>query len=1477
MKARKGYLKGMNQDSTFSKVNDDTYFFMKNFRVVTDEGASLGSIENEKGHILGFEIPNIPETTYNNGQVSFTIPEQNNLRIVGWTTINEIVVVLTTNTITENPVNAISQIWAFEIDPVTNQIIGGVNNVLDINNHLKYNNALNLSTHYRVKVVGIYENLSTARIYFTDNYNSVKSFNILDPNGLFVPVSLLGLNSEVNFNAIIPTNIGTGQLQEGIKVQASYRLLSKSGSSTLYAPPTPLIPIPKSSFQVSDLHLFSGEATPGNKTKSASFLFKELDSRYDIIEFILIVYDTLNTASIYKVGESVIPSSREIEYTYTSIDTAEVVPVTLFNIFNSGFSIAKDIEIKDSLLIAANTKSDSAIIEFDARAYRFDSNQQSKLVDGNLNNDLQIDGNTLEVTDLVTLQPIGTWSDIPENHDAINPYNITFDDNADWESNRQYKYQNDGVTLGGSGTKVSYSFVIDKQVASNNISSVTNQTLNLNPPHISVPKLNQIKTNNIVINSNADVVEFDMSNQFANPASFINHAYFSNHARGEVYRYAICFYDKNNSVNYVNWIGDIKIPEINELNTNGFPLLNRIDINGNTTEEGWLNNIGIEFTVDISSIQDKISGFSIVRVLRDRDNRSKLGTGLLMWFETRFPNEAPGALLDYGTFGGDYEDDIWSAYRKTSGYNMERSTESRLEVNGQVNRYLIPRETVGFGSAADVPGDRDKKCITYLISPLGRELIFDINETDFLRTSAYYGGKAHVIGQSASISQNDNKLGFVYTLNSISTNGDPAFTNIHNTEFLEIFAGKRLNRGELLGGQWSNFLLNQYNLADNLINTGFGVPLGLGGPFNTFTPFGIGAEKLMLLLKNGNLSKTWFSNPVTDGVELYNPQTGDSFNTSPALTHRLPQFPLAPNFGETSTVFSPFKEVQYCRYLENQYGGNTYLDRSKNQYLYIGHFQPLIQGINNYTNQLFFGDTYVNYYDQEITVPYNSQSADGFNSTILKQHQADRNVISTTVIAPVESPINLEFRERLVFSKYRRGDELENTPNPFMRIDYNFVYANYDIVTNKFFAQDILIADIEEHPNRVWYSENKINGELLDSWRSFLPLNYYEVEGSRGPINKIINFKGDIYFYQNRALGKLLINERSLIQDSTGVQLTLGTGTGIQDHQYISRETGSMHQYAVINSRNYLYHFDARLKKMFRLGEGLEPISDSKNLSSFFAKEVKSNLVNTDKTLSELNVGNVGIEAVYDNRYNRVIFTFLGNEVITRRNLRIEQFFQINDIIYFTNIGYFKVVENFSLNAGELIVPNSDSRLMRIKSNNVGFTVTFNEFLDAYESFYDFVPGIYLEYGTYLLSRSPYSNNKAFIHNLGEYGFYYGEERFNSFIRTVLNTQGDFTKVFNNLSYYSQVTQNDQDIPLDTFNTIRVFNDYQDTGVLNVQATSRRRMRTWRHTIKRDILSTSNRARIRNSWAYLDLDFENVGNKRIIAHDIMYSFIPTEN
>ena len=196
MEAKQGYLKGMDQDASNNRRDSNAYFSAHNFRIVTEEGGSTGALETEKGTKLAFKIPDIEEMTLTNPDsgVVTVIPPQNNLQIIGSTTMVDTMIIFTTNGTSTTP-NGYGQIWKVKFNETSEEIIGlTTNDFLDVNAHLVYNQKLNFSTEYRIgRAVALNETEKKQRVYWTDNYNQVRVFNLADPDTLNIPIDTIDL------------------------------------------------------------------------------------------------------------------------------------------------------------------------------------------------------------------------------------------------------------------------------------------------------------------------------------------------------------------------------------------------------------------------------------------------------------------------------------------------------------------------------------------------------------------------------------------------------------------------------------------------------------------------------------------------------------------------------------------------------------------------------------------------------------------------------------------------------------------------------------------------------------------------------------------------------------------------------------------------------------------------------------------------------------------------------------------------------------------------------------------------------------------------------------------------------------------------------------------------------------------------------------------------------------------------------------
>ncbi len=1383
---------GMNQDISHSKRDPNSYFSMRNFRILTSDGSSSGSITTEQGTSLSFKVPDTTSITLSDGTI---IPAQSGLKIIGSASLVDELIIFTTKETSVTP-NGYGQIWKCKYDENTESIIGLTGSgFLDQNVHLFYNQKLNFSTEYRIgRAVALYESTKKQRVYWTDNYNNVRTFNLAVDSPLDTPLETVDVFSSIYLTQPVFKSIGSGSLPVTSQIQFTYRLIDVNGAETAFAPATPLIPMPD---VVIDANNFSSwDTATASGGKSITYNLNNIDTSYSAIQHIAIVYNTSGT-TIYNFAEDSVPTTGSLDVTCSTLSGAVIITPEEYSIINTGFTKCKDIEVKDGRLVAANISTEDAELNFDARSYRF-NNPLGKyqpvtptfplsllpvtpialLRDSNDNNlDKVLLGGT-NTTD---------YDSIPDTHDCINIYNK--EQEIDWyHPDQQYKYKRDGITLGGSGKNISYEFVTTDMVGNYAFGIQTNA-----PNHIMVtgyPDNNAPKTKG-VLEEDGTPQTISIENQIANNASVWAHSEYVNHARGEVYRYGIVLYNKKGAVTFTDWIGDIKFPDV----ADGYPLQEYVD------GVAILKTLGIRFTVDVSSVADKISGYSIVRLKREESDKTRLGSGFFMFFDFADPAQDHSLMHRYWSSGidnGAHANDPSRPFPVTGD----------IQTLGNDDHIIHLSDRPGFTNlttSSDV-----YKRIGYLVSPLGNIYNCDKTSSDYIETLEYYNAELHNYW-SYDPDQTKADYAFYYKMKGRVTAVDIAGKRerIQVDDKRDLYTSEYLSKSHSFMSNLDTSVLNTNNLG-NVSYCREKAALTAGA--NELVPLGCGNPKMALKLK------------------LY---AGGAFSLPPTINHMSTSFTWqgtdnwnGPTTGTTLGFggnFScdtdvRFKSVGYRRYLDNQYKGASYETRSKDRYTYIGHFQVVKDSVNSSLSfDVYGGDTYVNYHDNEYLQRYNN---DEFNTEqVYKTH--GRNELGIAICGPVETSINTNYTSGTNWASNRSSTDMDFYTK--MSESYNTLWNAEDTATNKFFSNDFLSSLTTYFPNRIWASEIKINGELSDQWRNFPIANKTDVEGIYGPINRIINFQGKLLFYQDKAFGDVALNDRSVIQDQTGQELVLGTGGVFPYYNYHSINTGSFHQFAVLASDNAVYHYDARLNKFHQFSSnGLVPLSDVKGMSSYFKNNITGDITTTDKTTRYHD--SKGVHGIYDIKNNRVLYTFLKG------------------------------------GRGE----NDE-------------TIGFNELTGSFESFYDYFPQLYLEYGRRMFSVSPINNNELHTHSGGAPGVYYDTIFSKSVLHTVFTNPSYANKIFNNMSYNAELYSTaGNDVFNQTFDKVTYSNNYQTTGPipLVVDGNIKRRMRTWHTTIGRDISTPL--SRMRNHWLDCVLEFTNNNGLKHTVHDITYSFTPVK-
>jgi hypothetical protein len=1212
------------------------------------------------------------------------------------------------------------------------------------------------------------------RLIWTDWNQNLRLCNLFDPQIWATPEELFSyIPIHLPQKPIVNQVIIGGTLPTG-KYQYFYQLFSNQGAESSYSPVSNLINLFPG--QLSDYKTTG--ANPGiNSDKSVEIFLQNLDTNYDSIRIGYVVYQIPDFPEAFFFDERPIPPTGEITLVHNGNEND--IPVDSTNIANLNRppEVFKTIDVVRNRLFAANAVTKFFDVDFDARAYRFNSSNNAFLYDSTDsygNPSVVIEASPTGEIEEVIIENIPLGENllvIEDTRDLVNPFNNENNTNVlndlDWAVNSQFKYQSDGVTLGGTGPNISYEFVT-REMQSRlggpgglvTGSPYIRPNLDFNGQYISE------FADTYAYAGGADVAIDTMKSPYLDTL-------FTGYARGEVYRFGIVFYDRYGYPSYTYWIGDIKFPFAFD---DGFSLTNNFSDGdsggipgGNTV---LTKQLGIRFSLDtdspqFQSIKDQISGWSYVRVRRDLPNKTRLGTGFIQptWIieNSLRPSESPNAYV-LSPFD-------WAILDRKWGYDNDLIS-GDWRVRFQFQAFYSP-DFFSRKAGSFIDGD--------YIRMIGRTNVFSNLTAD----SAIYTQQI----LTPSTTSDDTFLFYIagsdFNYKYVDTTINPFILGSSEVTSANYLATN--NKYEVLNRTYVTYSTN-----DNYI------PFGTGGLNYDFINMANanGSEA------NGLEFKEWGSALELLNVDL-SPDTCNVFY----------------NWGDSNLLQlkTPLYLASYERYLTVQYGGNLRSDRYANEYILTNHFMPYSKTVTGtVSNGVYGGDTWVNYYDIQRTNPnFEGEGGSGF---AVGNVDALTKATGVAVFFPCESSFNTELNTSDQHASVR------TTTNSIFPSRYSYNDAlSQENTTNIFISKAFNQTNVKYEPHTIYGTEPKLDNERLDSWRKFLINNALTVNGNYGEINRIIQFKDKLFYYQNDGFGVASVDERVLANEGDSTQTQLGTGTLLQRFDYISTETGVKHSFAVRSTGSSIYHYDAFINKLFRYsmgadGAGVSPLTDIKGLSGFFRTAfVDTNLKSEDKILRTGADGRVGISSGYNSEYNTVYFTFFD------------------------------------------------------QPNNIEYTISYNELLDSFESFYDFYPSMYLNMRKRFLSASPLNTSEVFIHNIGKRNTFYNEHKISS-VTFRVNENSDLVKTFDNFMINTEVILDNIQLA-ETITQLGIVNDYQIVKQQNANFTQK--IRSWRKQIPRDETNPNLNIKPRIADKYIDITFTHDPlnlDKTFRLHDVITEY-----
>ena len=1240
------FSKGMNLDADISLLPEGQYRYAENIRIVSNENGTTGVLQN---------IEHIRQ--YTNG-----IPKDEKILGTAITRIHDD----ETNGTIECGIVLTKKIDNIGIYNTIYKVTSFTSEILTIEPLLK--GRLNIAN--QVSIVTNYESNNVSNIYICDGDSPIKVINIYDIN----PEE--EVNDPTKFDitpgcVLLPftfVNTINGSLPAGA-IQYCYQLFNMHGSETTTSALSEVIPITKHDTNgASDKIKGQLKEELSNRGCQIKARFKN-DGRFDRARIFSIIYlDNISIPDIYIVNEVQIPQMENnefVEFTYSDTGASFLSKITIdeFNAMIPFEFTAKTIEKMSNRLFAANVQELTWDVEFDARAYRCDkfgsitldsSDERHKIV-GKLNADGTI---TNEQDEIIT---------IDEEHDCINPSNTDLLDVATY----QYGYDQDGnIVRGGTGPNVSYRFVYtelvnsDQNVEGKNIAA--NLKLDAKPCEGDIYTFFEdgktLAQNTQPLPKNGTRAAIP---NYSDPYICANYL---GYRRDEIYRFGIIFYNKKNIPSPVHWIGDIRMPSINDVSDESSVIhpfhLGRYSNSYGETKELVSYALGIQFRLLNVPIDAK--SYEIVRCDREEQNRTVLTQGIL------------GALFKF---------DDWGKFENNSGdYDMRPAPMFNLADNFKTDYY--------HGSERD-QRDSHTAVSNYFefVSPeicISKQLMESSLQNKVLCPLFKV---CSTVNGNVAIPQN--------TIQNIAADG--SVKNDDAFGFVRMHDGViRLNMGYGGGKEYhSDYygyagVFKYYTIIKDtdIQNTSFDIDECIIGET---LPYRIDLQNTKNYAQFiGNY--TYINTSIGGYRQFSNHGINAVLHTEGLSPHSSPKGAS----GFCTAIIANIKQNII------PYGGNTYVSRQNSIYNSCGCFSE--------AGQLkvicYGGDTYLNVLDY-------------LNTSVIQQDNDVRKELKSRLCCvcyiPLESQVNLNMRSDDSYHRLATAKDGPNLiqnepvvmPNGWVQkkpyYEYNPVYSATS-GSKQYVSKSIYAEDNQINQNRIVSSELKTNNEITDSWTKFKFANYIDVDSQYGQITNLKAINNKLYYWQDNAVGIASVNERSLITDNNMAELTLGTGGILTRFDNVVTLNGSsiVNDKSIIKSLSAVYWYDFDKNEICVLGDGMQVLSKVKSVQSHLNKlpnQVKKHVV-----------------SMYDKKYNEVWFKLYDNALIY--NEQIQQFtsFYTHDfghVLQFSNkLVTIKNNDFYLHNVYEVTSENKKehtSKLQFVVNKDIMYTKVFdNVMFDAY-------------------------------------------------------------------------------------------------------------------------------------------------------------------
>jgi len=1068
-----------------------------------------------------------------------------------------------------------------------------------------------------------------------------------------------------------------------------------------------------------------------------------IDLSYTNIKVYAIKYTSFNESpTISLIDDRSIPSNGNIEI-FDDGNIISTISLEEFIFLGSDIIIPKHINTKFNRLFFANYKEINFDVDIDTKAYSYDFTGTSTIY-----KDLFLNINVPDGTPYTIINDSQYDDPLLVKHDSVNLDHDTF------------KYQKDGSTFGGEGKYIKYEL-----------------------------------TQSTVYNKENKYFKDD-----------------------EIYRLGIEFFNAYGQISQPKWIADIKARDGN-LEGN----YNTLNVTLKPSFFTWLSTTSFDSTYDIPT------GYKIIIAERTINDRTIVSNGLLSPMMVNLKTTDNGATptlpivnglpklpnilvrnCNNTTLNGNTQPLRKAQHLRLMNENRDNSdTEIQLSYYGdtdvagrlyQFNSMLqLYSPEVLFGNSVAISNSLKLKIKGSLKNSYNSSWLRRYADDDVITIEgkAFNGlSPNYSLSDQTIIDIGEGNVDNILNRGIISHPGDSRADRVIHSMFnreygdvnpelgthtnyikspistlIDIYGKPELTEKGQSGTNYNNDPNYRYiNSLESVLTDGD----------SQYDDDGKYGRKIISIRSYGNRCITLVTGSDNPAIEHFNRPLLESICTSAGLT------------GDNNGLVGELVKSDVEIYLGNIYGGNSYEDKKRSNYIEIGEFQEF-DSLNPSIDIDSPGDTFVN----------------GFKFTRIVR--TDSNDIAEGIYV-LEEIVNF-ITETTVDLLNRNDLSLLPWDTRFQPIDseyhkYNKVYSqNSNLITRR--GLNYNVKQINSLDTNIITTKLKSAGEIIDNWTDILPNEVMTLDGKHGAINSLASFNDELYCIQDKAFAFLSISPRVQVTGGDGLAIQLGSGQVLDRYQYISTTSGTLNKWSIVSSPRILYYFDVLNNSIVGFSNGIDKLSDTKGMHTFF-----SNNINLTELIIDNPLIKQGVSAGYD---------FINNEMLMS--------FHQND--------------------------------------KQPFTLSFNENTNKFVSFYDYIPSTYISKGPYLFSTD-YTTDGIYKHFEGEYNEFYGV-KYPSSITMNINPDPNQECIFDTLGFKSEVYLDNVDQFDKTLTHIQAYNEFQDTGLVPLIAGRNnnlsRKFRNWNITIPRN-----GRQRIRSPWIKLKLQFNNPDNYKLILHDSTVSY-----